>query len=72
MQITRVEVISVELPLQQAVQIAQLPAVGCITAVFIRFETREGRDAWGCTIAHPNLTGDTPEDLIQAYTKLPK
>ena len=66
MQITQAEVIPIELRLRQPVQISQNPAIDQVTAIFIRIETREGRDAWGCTVAHPVLTGEQPEDVIRA------
>lgn len=66
MQITRAEVIPIQLKLRQAVQFALNPAIDQVTAIFIRIETREGRDAWGCAVAHPDLTGEHPEDVIHA------
>jgi L-alanine-DL-glutamate epimerase-like enolase superfamily enzyme len=32
----------------------------------VRIETRQGQNAWGCTIANPDLTGEKPEDVIRA------
>lgn len=69
MQITRAEVIPVQLRLKQAVHMALLPAIDQVTAIFIRIETREGRDAWGCAVAHPGLTGEEPEDVIHVCHK---
>jgi len=66
MQITKVEVIPVELKLRQPVRVAGLPAISHITAIFVRIETRQGQNAWGCTIAHPGLTGEKPEDVIRS------
>jgi L-Ala-D/L-Glu epimerase len=66
MQITRAEVTPVELALREPVRMAGLPVIERITAVFVRLETRQGENAWGCTVAHPNLTGDNPEQVIQA------
>lgn len=66
MQITKAEVIPVELKLRQPVQMAGLPAIDHVTAIFVRLETRQGQNAWGCTIAHPNLTGEAPQDVIRA------
>jgi L-Ala-D/L-Glu epimerase len=64
MQITRVEVAPVDLKLKHAVRMAGLPDIHSITAIFIRMETREGQNAWGCTVAHPDLTGEKPEDVL--------
>ena len=65
MQITKAEVTPLELKLGQPVQIASLPQIDHVTAVFVRIETRQGESAWGCTVAHPDLTGEEPEDVIQ-------
>lgn len=37
--------------------------VDCITAVFVRIETRQGQDAWGRAVFDPSLTGETREDV---------
>jgi L-alanine-DL-glutamate epimerase-like enolase superfamily enzyme len=66
MQITKAEVVPVELKLRQPVKMAGFEAIHSITAIFVRLETRQGQTAWGCTIAHPQLTGEKPEDVIQA------
>jgi L-Ala-D/L-Glu epimerase len=65
MQITRVEVIPVELTPHQPIQFANLPPVAHLTAIFIRLETRQGQTAWGCTVAHPELTGVKPAAVLQ-------
>lgn len=65
MQIARAEVIPVELKLRHPVRMAQLPPITQVTAVFIRIETRQGQSAWGCTMAHSDLTGDDPALVIQ-------
>lgn len=66
MQITKAEVTPVELSLGQPVQMAGISKICQITAVFVRLETKEGRDAWGCSVAHPDLTGQQPDELITA------
>lgn len=66
MQITRAEVIPVELSLHHAVRMARYPEIKNISTVFIRLETRQGQSAWGCAVAHPDLTGETPEHLLKA------
>ena len=65
MQITRAEVIPVELKLRQPVRMAHLPPITAITAIFVRLETRAGESAWGCSVAHPHLTGEGPEDVLR-------
>lgn len=64
MQITEVEVIPVDLKLLRPVVLAGLPKIEHVTAIFVRLETRDGRSAWGCTIAQPDLTGERPEDVL--------
>lgn len=66
MQITKAEVIPVELKLQHPMVMAGLPPIDRITAIFVRMETRQGHNAWGCTVAHPELTGEKPEDVLRA------
>lgn len=66
MQITAVEVVPVELKLRQPVQMAGLPVIEQVMAIFVRMETRDGRNAWGCAIAHPQLTGEQPEEALRA------
>ena len=65
MQITKAEVTPVKLKLRQPVRMAGLPEINQITAIFVRIETRHGQNAWGCTIANPDLTGEKPEDVIR-------
>ncbi len=66
MQIVKAEVTPVEIKLRHPVQMAHLPEIKHITAVFIRLETRKGESAWGCVVAHPLLTNDEPNDVIHA------
>lgn len=66
MQITKAEVTPVELKLCQPVQMAGLAPISHITAIFVRIETRQGQNAWGCTVANQGLTGEKPEDVIRA------
>lgn len=65
MQITRAEVVPVELTLKHAVQLAKHPPIQSVTAIFIRLETRQGQNAWGCTIAHPQLNGYQPNQVLK-------
>jgi L-alanine-DL-glutamate epimerase-like enolase superfamily enzyme len=66
MQITRVEVTPVDLKLREPIRMAGFREVLSITAVFVRLETQKGQSAWGCTVAHPDLTGEKPGDTIAA------
>ncbi len=65
MQITQVEVVSFELQLKQQVQMANLSPIDRVHPIFIRMETRNGRNAWGCGVAHPVLTGENPADALR-------
>jgi L-alanine-DL-glutamate epimerase-like enolase superfamily enzyme len=65
MQITKVDVTPIELNLKKPVQMACAPDIHQVTAVFVRFDTSQGQSSWGCTVAHPCLTGEDPKDLIR-------
>ncbi len=65
MQITHAEVIPIELKLDKPIHLAKLPEISHIQAVFVRLETRQGQSAWGCTVAHADLTGEKPADVIR-------
>jgi L-alanine-DL-glutamate epimerase-like enolase superfamily enzyme len=65
MQIIKAEVTPVELKLHHSIRLAGSLLITSVTAVFLRLETRDGKNAWGCTVAHPNLTGEKPDDLIR-------
>ncbi len=66
MQITRADVTPVELNLKQPVRMAGYPEIAQIMAIFVRLETKEGRDAWGCTVADPDLNGADPLQVVRA------
>ena len=66
MQIIKAEVSPVELRLRTPLHTASLPHLAEIQAVFVRLITRDGRSAWGCTVAHPALTGDKPSAVMRA------
>lgn len=66
MQITKAEVHPVELKLRQPVRMAGLQPISTVTAIFVRAETRNGLNAWGCGVAHPDLTGETPAHAVKA------
>jgi len=65
MQIIKAEVIPVQIKLSQPARLAGLQEIEGITAIFVRLETRDGHNAWGCTVAHPHLTGENPEKVIR-------
>jgi L-alanine-DL-glutamate epimerase-like enolase superfamily enzyme len=66
MQITKANITPVQLRLKHAVHMAGLPEIDHVTAIFVRLETRQGQSAWGCTMAHPDLTGEKPADVIRS------
>ena len=66
MQITRVEVTPAELSLKHTVRMAGASEISHVTAIFVRIETRDGRNAWGCAVAHPDMTGEKPQDALRA------
>jgi L-alanine-DL-glutamate epimerase-like enolase superfamily enzyme len=66
MQITNVEVTSVELKLRQPARMAGTAQIDQVMAVFVRLDTRQGQSGWGCTIAHPKLNGEKPEEVIRS------
>lgn len=65
MQITKANVTPVELNLRQPVRMAGYPEINRVTTIFVHLQTREGRDAWGCGVAHPDLTGQQPKDVLR-------
>jgi L-alanine-DL-glutamate epimerase-like enolase superfamily enzyme len=66
MQIIKAEVTPVELQLRQPVHMKGAADIRYVTAVFVRLETRDRRNAWGCAVAHPDLTGEKPEAMMHA------
>ena len=66
MQINKAEVTPITLDLQQPIQMAHLPEIDHVTVIFVRLELTTGQSAWGCTIADQDLTGDNPDQVIQA------
>ena len=69
MQIIHAEVIPVELKLSSPVRMAKIPPIEQITAFFVHLETRESLNAWGCAVAHPDLTGETPHHALLALQR---
>lgn len=65
MQITKTVVTPVELSLRIPVRMVNTPEICNVTAIFVRIETREGKTAWGCAVAHADLTGENPEDALR-------
>ena len=66
MQITKAEVTPITLKLKQPGAMALMPEIEDILVVFVRLELTSGQSAWGCTVSHPELTGDQPEQVIKA------
>jgi L-alanine-DL-glutamate epimerase-like enolase superfamily enzyme len=64
-QITKAEVTPVDLKLRQPARVAGLPDIHQVTALFVRIETRDGRNAWGCGVAHLDLTGEKTRDALE-------
>ena len=65
MQITRVEVTPVELPLRLPYRKVDGTEVNHTGAIFCRIETKQGLVAWGCTAVDPAFT-DTPlQDVVR-------
>lgn len=65
MQISHVEVTPLELKLQQSVRMANLTKIDRVSVIFIRIETLKGRNAWGCAVAHPDLTGENVANALR-------
>jgi L-alanine-DL-glutamate epimerase-like enolase superfamily enzyme len=65
MQIARVEVTPVELPLRLPYRTVDGIEVNHTGAIFVRIETQQGLVAWGCTAVDPAFT-DTPlEEVVR-------
>lgn len=66
MQLTRAVVTPVELRLKQPIHVVSGSDIDAITAIFVRIETRQGLNAWGCGVAHPQLTNEGVDDAVRA------
>ena len=66
MQITKTEVVPANLSVTRPVRMAGIPQIYSVTAIFVRLETNNGLCAWGAGVAHPDLTGEKPENALQA------
>lgn len=65
MQIAAIEVVPIELSLRLPYQTAyHSEAIESVTAVFIRVETKQGREAWGCAAFDPAITGETRDQVV--------
>jgi len=64
MQIIKCEVTPVDLRLRHPARLAGTPEISHVTAIFIRIETKDGRNAWGCTVAHPYLNNEKPDQVL--------
>jgi L-alanine-DL-glutamate epimerase-like enolase superfamily enzyme len=69
MQITKAEVMPVELSLRQPVMMANQSQINSVSVIFVRFDTREGRSAWGCGIVQPELTGESVGSAMRACSR---
>jgi L-alanine-DL-glutamate epimerase-like enolase superfamily enzyme len=65
-QIHSCNVIPIELNLRRPARMANMLEITHVQVVFVHIETVQGQSAWGCAVAHPQLTGETPEKVIQA------
>ena len=66
MQITKVEVTPVELALRQPVKMVYSPEIKQVKAVFVRLETRDGLNAWGCAVAASPESAPEAQELLAA------
>ncbi len=68
MQITKAEVVPVELKLRLPYRTAYRPEqeIDTVAVVFVRLETRQGQTAWGCAAFDESLTGETLDDVVRA------
>lgn len=67
MQIASVEVVPVDLALRLPYRTAHhAEPIESITAVFVRIETTQGREAWGCAAFDPAFTGESRKAVVDA------
>ncbi len=66
MQLTKAEVIPVPIRANQPVRMAGIPPITGVTSIFVRLETKNGLSAWGCTVAHPDLNEEQPDQVVKA------
>ncbi len=67
MQIANIEVVPVDLALRLPYRTAHhARPIDQVTAVFVRIETTQGREAWGCAAFDPEFTGESAETVVDA------
>jgi L-alanine-DL-glutamate epimerase-like enolase superfamily enzyme len=69
MQITSATAIPTELKLSRPIQMAGMAPIASITAIFVKITTVKGQNAWGCVVAHPDLTGYSPNEVLESCQK---
>ena len=69
MQITKADVTPIELNLNQPVRMTGYPEINQVNTVFVRLQTKDGRDAWGCAVLHPDRTSEEIHDVLLACQK---
>lgn len=69
MQIAHAEVIPIELKLGIPIRMAKMPTIERIMAFFVHLETRDSLNAWGCAVAHPELTGESPQHALRVLQR---
>jgi len=69
MQIKKATVTPVELKLREPVRMSGISQINHVTAVFVQIETIQGHTAWGCGVAHPELNGQQPDQVVNACQK---
>jgi L-Ala-D/L-Glu epimerase len=68
MQIAHVEIVPIELHLRLPYRTALYPTeVDRIQSVFVRIETRDGRQAWGCAALDPSLSGEALAPVLAVF-----
>ena len=66
MQITKAEVIPIELKTKQTIRLAKYPPIESVLAIFVRLETRQGQTAWGCTVTYPAFGKEQSQLVLRA------
>jgi len=66
MQIVHVEVTPVHLNLRKPFRTAYHPEISQTGVVFVRIETRDQKNAWGCAAFDSAITGETLESVVNA------
>ena len=67
MQILKAVVTPVEIKLNQPFIMAGSIKISQVTTIFVRIETREGRNAWGCGVVQSELTGETTNQALRVF-----